>query len=64
MFTFIWTVDEITYCGILLKARIVEVEKQSLLAMALKQHSFLGSGHEKDNGMMSFARQQILNKQE
>jgi hypothetical protein len=32
--------------------------------MTLKQHSFLGNGSETDNGTMSVARQQILNKQE
>jgi hypothetical protein len=40
-----WGYHSVAY---LLKARTVEPEKQLLLVMALKQHSFLGNGRETD----------------
>jgi hypothetical protein len=40
----------------------MEPEREPLLGAALKKHSFLGNCHETDNGTMSVARQQILNK--
>jgi hypothetical protein len=41
----------------LLKARTVELEKQPLLANGYEKRSFLGKGHETENGMISFAEQ-------
>jgi hypothetical protein len=48
----------------LFKARIVEPEKHLLLANGFETTSVLGNGSEADNGKMSVAIQQILNKQE
>jgi hypothetical protein len=48
----------------LLKARIVEPEKQLLLANGFEKHSLLRNSRETSSDMTSITRQQILNEQE
>jgi hypothetical protein len=49
---------------ICIKQELWSQRKSSCLRTALKQYLFLGNGNKRDNGTTSFARQQILNKQE
>jgi hypothetical protein len=51
---------ELNIAACLLKARAGEPEKRPLLATALKQHSFVGNGHETNSETTFAARQHIL----